>query len=279
MKGRKVSFAIPKQSDMKCIHCGKEIPDGSKFCKFCGEEQIVEPPVATSPKAPAQARLSAESAPVPVQTTVSGNNSSHLPLLAICGLLGIAVVVIVLISVGNSTQSKNSQSINSASAPFATAQTESSNESTSSNTVTGTSSAGGDVDYFTGSTSAFKVYYLSYLDAINSLDSNLITNCTEEQRQRQAERISTYNSDYVFSNNSITVDSDSFTYGYENGYLVAHFNAKIDNTGKSRESGETFSNTPFLAVTAQYDYDTGVWIITNTSLDPDKTIGPNQITL
>ena len=26
---------------MKCIHCQKELPDGAKFCKYCGQKQEV----------------------------------------------------------------------------------------------------------------------------------------------------------------------------------------------------------------------------------------------
>ncbi len=34
---------------MKCIHCQKELPDGAKFCKYCGQKQkAVQPTPKTT---------------------------------------------------------------------------------------------------------------------------------------------------------------------------------------------------------------------------------------
>lgn len=134
-------------------------------------------------------------------------------------------------------------------------------------------------DYFSESTKTFKKYYLSYLDAINSLDGSKIQYCSDAQRNRQTERIWKFNKDYTFVNDKIEVDKDSFSYGYENNVLTAHFNVKIENDAAARDNSETGKNTPFQAVTAEYQSDTKEWIITYTELDKNKDIGSNRITI
>ena len=49
---------------MKCIHCQKELPDGAKFCKYCGQKQETGQSVSsaaqhkTPPSMPQQERAS-----------------------------------------------------------------------------------------------------------------------------------------------------------------------------------------------------------------------------
>lgn len=50
---------------MKCNHCGKELADGSRFCKYCGKPQA-EPTSAAQGEASAQAAASEEKAAAPV---------------------------------------------------------------------------------------------------------------------------------------------------------------------------------------------------------------------
>lgn len=49
---------------MKCNHCGKELADGSRFCKYCGKSQA-EPAPAAQGEASAQAAASEEQAAAP----------------------------------------------------------------------------------------------------------------------------------------------------------------------------------------------------------------------
>ena len=50
---------------MKCNHCGKELADGSRFCKYCGKPQA-EPTSDAQGEASAQAAASEEKAAAPV---------------------------------------------------------------------------------------------------------------------------------------------------------------------------------------------------------------------
>ena len=50
---------------MKCNHCGKELADGSRFCKYCGKPQA-EPTSVTQGEASAQDAASEEKAAAPV---------------------------------------------------------------------------------------------------------------------------------------------------------------------------------------------------------------------
>ena len=49
---------------MKCNHCGKELADGSRFCKYCGKPQA-EPTSDAQGEASAQAAASEEKAAAP----------------------------------------------------------------------------------------------------------------------------------------------------------------------------------------------------------------------
>lgn len=59
---------------MLCTNCGKEIPDGSAFCTFCGA-QLSVPATETAEAAPA----AAEPAPQPEQTPVTENTEKKAP--------------------------------------------------------------------------------------------------------------------------------------------------------------------------------------------------------
>lgn len=50
--------------DVLCEHCGKEIPGNSKFCRYCGQPVVPQPPIPS------------ESEP------------SKLPLILVCKIIG-----------------------------------------------------------------------------------------------------------------------------------------------------------------------------------------------
>ena len=53
---------------MYCFKCGKEIPDSSAFCPFCGTRQESVPQAAAGPAAPSPAAADPEPAAVPPRT-------------------------------------------------------------------------------------------------------------------------------------------------------------------------------------------------------------------
>ena len=60
---------------MKCIHCQKDLPDGVKFCKYCGQKQeAVQPTPKITQQTIAQAIPATE--PIPV----TGSKEPSVPI-------------------------------------------------------------------------------------------------------------------------------------------------------------------------------------------------------
>ena len=60
---------------MKCIHCQKELPDGAKFCKYCGQKQkAVQPTPKTT-----QQNIS-QSTPEKEPISVSESKEQSVPM-------------------------------------------------------------------------------------------------------------------------------------------------------------------------------------------------------
>ena len=87
---------------MFCIHCGKEIPDGSAFCPECGGAQKVEAAPAKEPPVPP----STEPDPVSIPLEKTKYNTLSIVgfviglvswFLNFWGLMGIAALVISIL--------------------------------------------------------------------------------------------------------------------------------------------------------------------------------------
>lgn len=87
---------------MFCIHCGKEIPEGSAFCPECGGNQNVK----TTPVKESPAVSAADSDPVPIPLAKTKYNTLSIVgfviglvswFLNFWGLMGIAALVISIL--------------------------------------------------------------------------------------------------------------------------------------------------------------------------------------
>lgn len=88
---------------MYCRKCGAQLPDGVKFCRYCGTEQepLRNDPKNTGPKYEpvAPARPSAEA---------SAPKKSHTAVIVLCAVLGILLLVLGGIFLGNILVGKES---------------------------------------------------------------------------------------------------------------------------------------------------------------------------
>ena len=75
---------------MFCSSCGKEIPDGSSFCKFCGQSYGTAP--QPQPQAPPQQPACQQQPPAPAQQypgAPQGEQKDWLTTLLLCFFLGV----------------------------------------------------------------------------------------------------------------------------------------------------------------------------------------------
>lgn len=80
---------------MFCPKCGKQIPDGSKFCCICGEKLAAEPVVTVENRKAAVAVVK----PAPVKTGGKIDVKKYIPIAAVvAGVLLLVVLVIALFS-------------------------------------------------------------------------------------------------------------------------------------------------------------------------------------
>ena len=87
---------------MYCTHCGKEIPDDSKFCIFCGS--TVEVPNATQSNNLARpAEQTPVTHPVSESQTVSTapKTKKHISPLVIVGIVVVIVLAVILLIPSN----------------------------------------------------------------------------------------------------------------------------------------------------------------------------------
>lgn len=97
---------------MYCLKCGKELPDGSQFCSYCGTEQAANQQTSDSvqtnePKITNSAHNQAYQAPIRKAEhsapQTHGASSSKKAILAVAGVL-VVIVIIILIANGGSAK-------------------------------------------------------------------------------------------------------------------------------------------------------------------------------
>lgn len=67
---------------MFCVHCGKEIPDDTRFCIYCGGDQ-----------SEVKNKTVSNSVPIPNTAKTNINTSKNIPLLILAGVLGISILI------------------------------------------------------------------------------------------------------------------------------------------------------------------------------------------
>lgn len=91
---------------MYCVNCGKQIPDGSKFCPFCGADQetegteTVEQPASSSPQGGGLKNVGAAPAPQPPKEPFLKSIIDKYGKTKVFAAVGVIAAVIILVIVG-----------------------------------------------------------------------------------------------------------------------------------------------------------------------------------
>ena len=213
----------------KCKKCGYENNDQDKFCIFCGaniENQDIKPKESCF--------YQEKILPTKVKEIIKHDDVDNTKyILIVCVAINIILVVFVLFDFGKYSYT-NENINNEFSVLNQDIEVEKSINTLTQQVIT-------KYDVIDDVALASKNFYLSYLNASNKKDKNLIHNCTDNLRNELGEDMKE-NEDYEFFNKKFIFDIGSLEYTNENNQEKVVFKVKTENDGY-RYNDESYVNS------------------------------------
>lgn len=126
----------------------------------------------------------------------------------------------------------------------------------------------------------YRLFYTSYIDAINATDPSVLAYCSDPLAQEMAARISVQNAQATFTITEMIIDVDSASfYVDDEGYYTAEFLVKNVNDQYDRSSGNYSTvNVAVRRCTARYVEEKDAWYI-NTAIMVDNELSDNVLVI